>query len=82
MSKTQRIFADRVVAGIAIDGTSGRPWYCLTREGILGPYKDERQAATALREFIEHCIETGATGGRDSFHTQPHWIPRPSCLAR
>lgn len=63
MSTPNRLFSERVIPSLNVDGRT--EWYCLAREGMLGPYPTAEAAQMALREFIDWCQQVGATGGRD-----------------
>ena len=63
MTNSNRVFAQRIIPSLNVDGRT--EWYCLAREGMLGPYPSPEAAEMALREFIEWCQQVGATGGRD-----------------
>jgi hypothetical protein len=63
MSATKRVFSERLIPSVNIDGKT--EWYCLAREGMLGPYPSEDAAYKALCEFVQWCQQVGATGGRD-----------------
>jgi hypothetical protein len=65
MTTHNQIFASRVFA--IPDGGSAQPeWYCLTREQVMGPYGDERQAQQALDDFIHLCQALGWNGDREA----------------
>jgi hypothetical protein len=40
-------------------------WFFTAREGIRGPYPTREDAAWAMITFIQRCIDTGLTGGRN-----------------
>lgn len=46
-------------------------WYFQAREGNIGPYRSRQQAETMLKKFIQSCLETGQTGGRDGATQKP-----------
>lgn len=68
MSPSHRVFAHRIVPSVNSKGQV--EWFCIVREGMLGPFASEEVAAVALREFVELCRGIGATGGRDQEATE------------
>lgn len=50
-------------------------WYFQAREGNVGPYHSRQQAEIKLKEFIQTCINSGHTGGRQDIDIQVEIIP-------
>jgi hypothetical protein len=78
MSTSNRIFSERIIPSLNVDGRT--EWYCLAREGMLGPYPSEEVAILALKEFIEWCQQVGATGGRDDAGPKGNGISHPDLM--
>ena len=41
-------------------------WFFSTPEGIYGPFGSKEQATRGLKEIIQHFMETGNDGGRNT----------------
>ncbi|MGD0961130.1 MAG: hypothetical protein ABSB19_15090 [Methylomonas sp.] len=55
----ERVYSEKKVS------TGEVSWYFQAREGDCGPYDTKEEAQSMLYEFVQECIRSGATGGRN-----------------
>jgi hypothetical protein len=58
MFESDRIFSSRN------PNTGVMEWFFNARDGIYGPYGSKEQTTKALKEFIQHCLNSADDGGR------------------
>jgi hypothetical protein len=78
MNDIPRCHADRIIPSVNLEG---RPeWFCLVREGMLGPYTSEEAAFQALDDFLRWARQVGCTGNRDDDASPVKYRKHPDTL--
>jgi len=78
MNDSNRINSDRIIHSINLEG---RPeWFCLVREGMLGPYPSEEAAHQALADFLRWAQQVGCTGRREGDKPAKAYLSHPDTM--
>ena len=73
-----RCYADRLIPSVNLEG---RPeWFCLVREGMLGPFPSEETALKELDDFLRWAQQVGATGHRSPDNGANPYSKHPDTL--
>ncbi len=78
MSKSNRLYSNRIIPSVNVEGR--QEWFCLVREGMLGPYDSEKTAYQALQDFINWCREVGASGNRGDGQPTKSYLKHPETM--
>lgn len=78
MNDITRCHADRIIPSVNLEGQP--EWFCLVREGMLGPYSSEESAFQALHDFLNWASQVGCTGNRDDNASGVPYAKHPDTL--